>query len=487
MTGRQIVDVDGFKVRAKATWMAGDYGRVAEFTEATAEDFIARRHIRSGARVLDVACGTGNLAIPAARAGAAVAGIDIAPNLLDQARSRANREEVNVDFQEGDAVDAAVSNRRFRSRCQHVWSHVRAASRHRCARAPPGLPRRRPGRHGELDADWFHRGTFQDHRQTRCPRCRRAQPVAMGRRGHGSRAFGQSYDRCPDDAIDSRAQVSVLGFRYNRVLQAPLWSDPAGLRGALAGGAGRTAAGPGKPLHPSKRRDRRHDNHRGRVSGSRRDAKLKCGAGVLRGSSQARSPRKDRRGRNVMRLRLWMSAIAVVLASGVAVAQTQVVALMPDQVTRGPAPGLPADWRIAVLMGDPAEAGPYVERVKLPPNAVRPTRILTTRTSRCFQVHLVSGRARSLTRPRPGASGGIVLLPARKYGPLRLGWPPRCDCADSWRRPERDQDDPLIRLYGKKAAKSGEPLPPNCDLGGRDLHVRFTSSIRDIEWVARTF
>jgi hypothetical protein len=62
MTERQIVDVDGFKVRAKATWMAGDYGRVAEFTEATAEDFIARRHIRSGARVLDVACGTGNLA-----------------------------------------------------------------------------------------------------------------------------------------------------------------------------------------------------------------------------------------------------------------------------------------------------------------------------------------------------------------------------------------------------------------------------------------
>ena len=103
MTERQIVDVDGFKVRAKATWMAGDYGRVAEFTEATAEDFIARRHIRSGARVLDVACGTGNLAIPAARAGAAVAGIDIAPNLLDQARSRANREGVNVDFQEGDA------------------------------------------------------------------------------------------------------------------------------------------------------------------------------------------------------------------------------------------------------------------------------------------------------------------------------------------------------------------------------------------------
>jgi hypothetical protein len=92
----------------------------------------------------------------------------------------------------------------------------------------------------------------------------------------------------------------------------------------------------------------------------------------LLGSLQARSPRKDRRGRNVMRLRLWMSAIAVVLASGVAVAQMQVVALMPDQVTWGSAPGLPADWQIAVLMGDPAKAGPYVQRVRLPPNAMIP-------------------------------------------------------------------------------------------------------------------
>jgi SAM-dependent methyltransferase len=175
MTEHQIVDVDGFKVRAKATWMAGDYGRVAKFTEATAEDFIARRHIRSGARVLDVACGTGNLAIPAARAGAAVAGIDIAPNLLDQAGSRANREEVNVDFQEGDAEALPYQTGAY------VWSHVRAASRHRCSRVPPGLRSRRPGRHGQLNADRFHRGTFQGRRQTRCPYCRRAQPVAMGR------------------------------------------------------------------------------------------------------------------------------------------------------------------------------------------------------------------------------------------------------------------------------------------------------------------
>ncbi len=103
MAVQQIAEIEGFKARAKATWMAGDYARVAELTEATAEEFIARRHLRSGMRVLDVACGTGNLAIPAAKAGAAVTGIDIAPNLLDRARARAAREHLNIAFEEGDA------------------------------------------------------------------------------------------------------------------------------------------------------------------------------------------------------------------------------------------------------------------------------------------------------------------------------------------------------------------------------------------------
>jgi ubiquinone/menaquinone biosynthesis C-methylase UbiE len=55
------------------------------------------------ARVLDVACGTGNLAIPAARKGAQVWGIDIAPNSLEQARQRAAAEGLQAMFEEGDA------------------------------------------------------------------------------------------------------------------------------------------------------------------------------------------------------------------------------------------------------------------------------------------------------------------------------------------------------------------------------------------------
>jgi len=102
---QQMEALESFKTRAKATWMAGDYPSVARLLEQSAGEFIARLHLRSGAKVLDVACGSGNLAIPAAKAGAIVTGIDIAPNLLDQARVRATDEKVEIRFEEADAED----------------------------------------------------------------------------------------------------------------------------------------------------------------------------------------------------------------------------------------------------------------------------------------------------------------------------------------------------------------------------------------------
>ena len=98
-----IPDVEALKGRLKATWMAGDFGQVAKAIEPHALEFVARRRITPGIRVLDVACGTGNLAILAAQAGAIVTGVDIATNLIEQARVRGRREGVKVRFDEGDA------------------------------------------------------------------------------------------------------------------------------------------------------------------------------------------------------------------------------------------------------------------------------------------------------------------------------------------------------------------------------------------------
>ena len=101
------------KARQKATWMAGDFGEVARLTENTATEFMARRRPLPGMDMLDVACGTGNLAIQAARAGATVTGIDIAPNLLDQARTRAREHGLTIRLDQGDAENLPYDDRSF--------------------------------------------------------------------------------------------------------------------------------------------------------------------------------------------------------------------------------------------------------------------------------------------------------------------------------------------------------------------------------------
>ena len=101
------------KQRMRGTWMAGDFGQIARYLEKNAEEFVDRFNILPGMRVLDVACGTGNVAIPAARKGACVTGIDIAPNLVEQARQRAVAEGLEATFDEGDAEQLPYPDAHF--------------------------------------------------------------------------------------------------------------------------------------------------------------------------------------------------------------------------------------------------------------------------------------------------------------------------------------------------------------------------------------
>src|SRR5215467_7087295 len=96
-------ELAALKTKLRATWIAGDFGQIARFYSDQAEDFIKRLDLKPEMKVLDVACGTGNLALPAARTGATVTGVDIAPNLVEQARENAKAEGLNVQFDEGDA------------------------------------------------------------------------------------------------------------------------------------------------------------------------------------------------------------------------------------------------------------------------------------------------------------------------------------------------------------------------------------------------
>ena len=103
MTDPSGPPIQQLKQNLRAMWIAGDFGVVAKTISASGEEFIRRLNIPAGSEVLDVACGTGNLAIPLARSGCEVTGLDIAPNLLEQARERARSENLEITFIEGDA------------------------------------------------------------------------------------------------------------------------------------------------------------------------------------------------------------------------------------------------------------------------------------------------------------------------------------------------------------------------------------------------
>lgn len=108
-----IPNLTAVKAKQKATWESGDFGHIARSIENVAEEFMGRRHLHPGLSVLDVACGTGNLAVIAARRGCMVSGIDIAANLLVQARVRAAASGFEIDFKEADAEALPFTNDRF--------------------------------------------------------------------------------------------------------------------------------------------------------------------------------------------------------------------------------------------------------------------------------------------------------------------------------------------------------------------------------------
>lgn len=103
LSAEMTPEMEALKSRLKATWMSGDYGHFATYLEAGAIEFLSRIRIEPGARILDVACGAGQTAIPMARAGAKVTGVDIATNLIEQARARVQAENLDARFEEGDA------------------------------------------------------------------------------------------------------------------------------------------------------------------------------------------------------------------------------------------------------------------------------------------------------------------------------------------------------------------------------------------------
>jgi SAM-dependent methyltransferase len=98
---------------AATTWGVGEYSLIAERLEPAAQAVVELAGVRDSDRVLDVACGTGNAALLAARRGATVVGLDFEPTLLDIARARARNANLEVDWVEADVQSASLEPAAF--------------------------------------------------------------------------------------------------------------------------------------------------------------------------------------------------------------------------------------------------------------------------------------------------------------------------------------------------------------------------------------
>jgi ubiquinone/menaquinone biosynthesis C-methylase UbiE len=108
-----MIDLSSVKARQRQTWASGDYAAVATRIVPMAERLVESADLTAGSLVLDVATGSGNAALAAARTGAVVIGVDYVTSLLNRGRVRAVIEGLPIEFKEGDAENLPFEDAAF--------------------------------------------------------------------------------------------------------------------------------------------------------------------------------------------------------------------------------------------------------------------------------------------------------------------------------------------------------------------------------------
>jgi len=108
-----IPNIVEIKAKMKGAWNAGDYGVFATYMEPGAQEILDTWKLTPGNTFLDVACGAGQISIPASRAGLEVTGVDIADNSIEIAKRRAMKEKLDAKFEVGDAESLSFIDNSF--------------------------------------------------------------------------------------------------------------------------------------------------------------------------------------------------------------------------------------------------------------------------------------------------------------------------------------------------------------------------------------
>ncbi|UTF52529.1 class I SAM-dependent methyltransferase [Natronosalvus rutilus] len=123
--------------RAKRVWSLGSYPDIAPHFLSMAAHLVESTAVIEDDTVLDVACGTGNVALTAARRGATVTGLDLVPTMLEVARENATIADVDVEWHEGTATDLPFEDDTFDvtlSSVGHVFAEPPEAAAHELLR-----------------------------------------------------------------------------------------------------------------------------------------------------------------------------------------------------------------------------------------------------------------------------------------------------------------------------------------------------------------
>jgi ubiquinone/menaquinone biosynthesis C-methylase UbiE len=200
------VDLALVKERQQATWASGDYSAVAALIVPVAERLVDLADLRAGSRVLDVATGSGNAALAAARLGSQVVGVDYVEALLERGRLRAAAEGLSVDLRLGDAEQLAFPDSSFDA-VLSVFGSMFAPDQARSAREIARVTR--PGGTIALASwtpDGFLGALFRTVGQFAPPPAGVASPLLWGTSDHLASLF--------DSSVRWRHTTETFTFRF---------------------------------------------------------------------------------------------------------------------------------------------------------------------------------------------------------------------------------------------------------------------------------